>query len=135
MKNLQLFLMSKTNLARYLNTNLASLRAYSTDLPADINNQVKTKFEIDEPTIGRTRGIHCFIYFINRLYPVMLHVFNLGEQEYLYVMPPELPENPKILKISILGVPNSGKSTLVNRLLNRRVCWYWFFFWLVYILF
>ena len=32
-----------------------------------------------------------------------------------------MPENPKILKVSILGVPNSGKSTLVNRLMNRRV--------------
>lgn len=64
MKKLQLFLMSKTNLARYLNTNLASLRTYSTDLPADIKNQVKTKFEIDEPTIGRTRGINYFIILV-----------------------------------------------------------------------
>ena len=65
MKKLQLFLMSKTKLARYLSTNLvnlklAGLRTYSTNLPADINSQVKTKFEIDEPTIGRTRGINYF---------------------------------------------------------------------------
>ena len=32
-----------------------------------------------------------------------------------------MPENPKLLKTSILGVPNVGKSTLVNRLMNRRV--------------
>jgi GTPase Era involved in 16S rRNA processing len=32
-----------------------------------------------------------------------------------------MPENPKLLKVSVLGVPNSGKSTLVNRLMNRRV--------------
>ena len=44
-----------------------------------------------------------------------------AEQEMLYLQQPEMPENPKILKISVLGVPNSGKSTLVNRLMNRRV--------------
>lgn len=32
-----------------------------------------------------------------------------------------MPENPKLLKIGILGVPNSGKSTIVNRLMNRKV--------------
>jgi GTPase len=39
----------------------------------------------------------------------------------LYAQQPELPDNPKTLKISILGVPNSGKSTLINRLLNLQV--------------
>jgi len=33
----------------------------------------------------------------------------------LYLEPPEMPENPKLLKASILGAPNAGKSTLVNR--------------------
>ncbi len=32
-----------------------------------------------------------------------------------------MPANPKLLKASILGAPNSGKSTLLNRLMNRRV--------------
>jgi GTP-binding protein Era len=32
-----------------------------------------------------------------------------------------MPENPKLLKVSLLGAPNVGKSTLVNRLMNRRV--------------
>jgi GTP-binding protein Era len=36
-------------------------------------------------------------------------------------MKPDMPQNPKVLKISILGAPNVGKSTLVNRLMNRRV--------------
>ena len=36
-------------------------------------------------------------------------------------MKPDMPENPKLLKISMLGGPNVGKSTLMNRLMNRRV--------------
>lgn len=32
-----------------------------------------------------------------------------------------MPENPRLLKSGILGLPNAGKSTLVNRLMNRRV--------------
>ena len=32
-----------------------------------------------------------------------------------------MPENPRLLKAGILGLPNAGKSTLVNRLMNRRV--------------
>ncbi len=32
-----------------------------------------------------------------------------------------MPTNPKLLKVSVLGAPNAGKSSLVNRLMNRRV--------------
>ena len=39
----------------------------------------------------------------------------------MYLQQPDMPENPRVLKISVLGVPNSGKSTLVNRIMNRRV--------------
>lgn len=47
--------------------------------------------------------------------------FYKAEQEYLYLQQPDMPENPRTLKISVLGVPNAGKSTLVNRIMNRRV--------------
>ena len=53
---------------------------------------------LNEPRIGRT----------------------FAEYQYLFLQQPDMPTEPKVLKISILGVPNSGKSTLVNRLLNRR---------------
>lgn len=52
--------------------------------------------------------------------PKMLHL-SKAEHELLYLQQPDMPENPHILKISVLGVPNAGKSTLVNRLMNRRV--------------
>ena len=39
----------------------------------------------------------------------------------MYIQQPDMPANPKLVKVSILGLPNSGKSTLVNRILSRRV--------------
>ena len=39
----------------------------------------------------------------------------------LYIEQPDMPENPKLLKLSMLGAPNAGKSTLVNRIMNKRV--------------
>ena len=49
----------------------------------------------DEPTIGRTKA----------------------EQELLFIKSPEMPENPKLLKMAILGVPNSGKNVLTYSLI------------------
>lgn len=34
----------------------------------------------------------------------------------------ELPSNPRLNQIAILGVPNSGKSTLVNALIGHNIC-------------
>ena len=42
----------------------------------------------------------------------------------LYIQEPDMPTNPKLLKVSVLGAPNAGKSSLVNRLMNRRVKMY-----------
>uniref|UniRef100_A0A6I8PAF2 GTPase Era, mitochondrial n=1 Tax=Ornithorhynchus anatinus TaxID=9258 RepID=A0A6I8PAF2_ORNAN len=32
-----------------------------------------------------------------------------------------MPENPRILRVAVLGAPNAGKSTLANQLLGRKV--------------
>ena len=35
---------------------------------------------------------------------------------------PDMPENPRVLRVVLLGAPNAGKSTLSNQLLGRKVC-------------
>ncbi|XP_023575578.1 GTPase Era, mitochondrial isoform X2 [Octodon degus] len=43
------------------------------------------------------------------------------EQDLLLARPPDMPENPRILRVVFLGAPNAGKSTLSNQLLGRQV--------------
>ncbi|XP_045155653.1 GTPase Era, mitochondrial isoform X2 [Echinops telfairi] len=44
-----------------------------------------------------------------------------GEQDLLLVHHPDMPENPRVLRVVLLGAPNAGKSTLSNQLLGRKV--------------
>ncbi|XP_055983215.1 GTPase Era, mitochondrial [Sorex fumeus] len=46
---------------------------------------------------------------------------NRAEQDLLLVHPPDMPENPRVLRVVLLGAPNAGKSTLSNQLLGRKV--------------
>ncbi|NWQ94994.1 ERAL1 GTPase, partial [Burhinus bistriatus] len=43
------------------------------------------------------------------------------EQDRLLRNEPDQPQNPKVLRIAIIGAPNAGKSTLSNQLLGRKV--------------
>ncbi|XP_020659156.3 GTPase Era, mitochondrial [Pogona vitticeps] len=43
------------------------------------------------------------------------------EHEEVLEQHPDQPDNPKVLKIAIIGAPNAGKSTLSNQLLGRKV--------------
>ncbi|XP_009945393.1 PREDICTED: GTPase Era, mitochondrial, partial [Leptosomus discolor] len=43
------------------------------------------------------------------------------EQNRLLRHRPDQPQNPKVLRIAIIGAPNAGKSTLSNQLLGRKV--------------
>lgn len=47
--------------------------------------------------------------------------FNKADQDSLLMHAPDQPENPRVLKLAIIGAPNAGKSTLSNQLLGRKV--------------
>ncbi|XP_068457432.1 GTPase Era, mitochondrial [Clinocottus analis] len=44
-----------------------------------------------------------------------------GEHLSSLLRDPDQPENPKVLKVAVIGAPNAGKSTLSNQLLGRKV--------------
>ncbi|XP_042904111.1 GTPase Era, mitochondrial, partial [Parasteatoda tepidariorum] len=47
---------------------------------------------------------------------------NIDDYKALKKLKPFQPQNPHLLKVSILGEPNAGKSTLTNSLVKWKVC-------------
>lgn len=46
----------------------------------------------------------------------------LVEYKYLKSRIPVQPDNPKVLRVAVIGEPNVGKSTLINQLVKWKVC-------------
>lgn len=53
----------------------------------------------------------------------ILTILNLiaNEDKLPYLYPMELPKDPRILRVAILGPANAGKSTLVNKIVGGKV--------------
>lgn len=44
-----------------------------------------------------------------------------GDHMSILLRHPNQPENPRLLRVSVIGAPNAGKSTLTNQLLRRKI--------------
>ncbi|XP_057573116.1 GTPase Era, mitochondrial isoform X2 [Hippopotamus amphibius kiboko] len=74
---------------------------------------------------GQNSALDCFFGLSEPDSSLTLHVpavsIHRDEQDLLLVHCPDMPENPRVLRVVLLGAPNAGKSTLSNQLLGRKV--------------
>uniref|UniRef100_A0A8D1CDW3 GTPase Era, mitochondrial n=1 Tax=Sus scrofa TaxID=9823 RepID=A0A8D1CDW3_PIG len=74
---------------------------------------------------GHSSALDCFLGLSQPDSSLTFHVpavsMHRDEQDLLLVHRPDMPENPRVLRVVILGAPNAGKSTLSNKLLGRKV--------------
>ncbi|XP_043335450.1 GTPase Era, mitochondrial isoform X3 [Cervus canadensis] len=73
---------------------------------------------------GQNSALDCFLGLSqpdNSPFRVPAVSVHRDEQDLLLVHRPDMPENPRVLRVVLLGAPNAGKSTLSNQLLGRKI--------------
>lgn len=97
-------------------------RSFHPEVTTDEKVTRTSNFDLSKPMVGRTNGdLKRQISEETFLIDFLLKQNISAEQMALSLLAPDMPADSELLKVAIIGSPNAGKSTFVNRLMSWRV--------------
>lgn len=67
-----------------------------------------------QPIVSQLMRSNCIVSFVKRCASLCTNIENVEKD-------PRFQCDTRLLKVGIIGVPNSGKSTIINHLMDRKV--------------